>query len=307
MDFPSWSDPDEVLVLRALRGDQRGFDGLVIRYRSAARLTAQRILPVREDVEDVVQEAFIRAFGALPHLRDPRHFAFWLRCIVRNLAHRRREQSSARRGDLPLESLSNLPAGDPLPHTQVERREEAGALYRGIARLPEEYAAPLVLYYFRGMRLHALIKALAEEVDDMEYILTGEPPGARAAWSATYNRFLATVQERFSDDPLLSIFQELPEDPSYGALLTAVRQLQAYLEERIRESGGEQAPSMNAAHSTILQRMADLAREMGRMERSLASAEADTKGEDLSTRLADLRAHMEGLEGRIAELLREEE
>ncbi len=156
----SMADADEVLVIRALRGDRTGFDALVRRYRAAATVTAQRMLATREDVEDVVQEAFVRAFCALPRLRDPRRFAAWLHRIVRNLAHRRRRQSDAQVDGRRLAAAHHLPAPDPPPDVVAERREETGALYRSIACLPEEYALPLVLYYFRGMRLRHIARFL---------------------------------------------------------------------------------------------------------------------------------------------------
>ena len=88
--------PDETLVLAAALGDLRSFDVLALRYRSAAYRVAQ-VVAGNELAEDVVQEALLLAFKALPSIEEPSKFASWLYAITRHIAlrmsHRSREES----------------------------------------------------------------------------------------------------------------------------------------------------------------------------------------------------------------------
>jgi RNA polymerase sigma-70 factor (ECF subfamily) len=153
-------EPDEVLVIRALRGDRRGFDGLVTRYRDAAVLVAQRLLPSRDDVEDVVQESFIKAFRALPSLRDPQRFPFWLHRIVRHQSIGRRRQSSSHAAEVSLYAIADTPDDAPPIELQVARHADIEIIRRALRRLPEEYALPIVLHHFRGLRLRHIARFL---------------------------------------------------------------------------------------------------------------------------------------------------
>jgi RNA polymerase sigma-70 factor (ECF subfamily) len=88
--------PDETLVVAAILGDLRSFDVLVLRYRAAVYRVAQAIAGT-ELAEDVVQEALLLAFKALPSIEEPDRFASWLYAITRHAAlrasqHTRREQ-----------------------------------------------------------------------------------------------------------------------------------------------------------------------------------------------------------------------
>src|SRR2546425_11071034 len=90
-----WSDrADEELVVAALLGNLPAFDELVRRFRPAVRLTARRYAGSEEAVEDLCQEAFVRAFKALPRLEEFARFGAWLHAITRNLALRERRNGA---------------------------------------------------------------------------------------------------------------------------------------------------------------------------------------------------------------------
>src|SRR5580698_11469878 len=77
---------DQLLVERAQRGDKRAFELLVIKYqRKLARLLSRFIRDPGE-VEDVTQEAFIKAYRALPSFRGESAFYTWLYRIGINAA-----------------------------------------------------------------------------------------------------------------------------------------------------------------------------------------------------------------------------
>ena len=76
---------DGDLVRQARAGDRAAFRLLVERHWASARTRAARLCARPDDVDDVVQEAFLQAFVALDRLRDPDRFGAWLAGIVRNV------------------------------------------------------------------------------------------------------------------------------------------------------------------------------------------------------------------------------
>jgi DNA-directed RNA polymerase specialized sigma24 family protein len=93
---------DGDLVRLAREGDAAAFRLLVERYRAAARGRAARLGAQLDDLDDVVQEAFLQAFTALERLREPDRFGAWLTGIVMNVC-----RASARRA--PVRLLAEWP------------------------------------------------------------------------------------------------------------------------------------------------------------------------------------------------------
>jgi len=152
-----WSElTDEELVTGALLGRLAAFDELVRRFRPAVRLTAQRYADDMEAVEDLCQEAFLRAFKALRQLAEPAHFGAWLHAIVRNLALRERRNGALRReriSTLDLMLLEGLHSPEPSPHEAAERDEAERMVRSAVERLPEAYREVVYLHYWEGMPL----------------------------------------------------------------------------------------------------------------------------------------------------------
>jgi RNA polymerase sigma-70 factor, ECF subfamily len=86
-------EPDSQVVAVVLAGDTDAYAILLGRYRDAYTRFAVRMLGNREDADDALQSAFIRAFRKLEHCQDPARFGAWLYQIVvnecRSLATRR--------------------------------------------------------------------------------------------------------------------------------------------------------------------------------------------------------------------------
>ena len=91
-DSAAPSDAD--WVNRARRGEAGAFEALVARFQALVSLVAYRQMGRQEAVEDVAQEAFVKAFLHLNDLDDPSRFKPWLLRITANLAldHLRRQK-----------------------------------------------------------------------------------------------------------------------------------------------------------------------------------------------------------------------
>ena len=75
---------DAELIRAVLDGRTEAYAELVHRHRDAQFRYAMRMLGDRDDADDVLQSAFVRAFRSLASCRDPEHFGAWLRRIVVN-------------------------------------------------------------------------------------------------------------------------------------------------------------------------------------------------------------------------------
>lgn len=154
---PGGSSPrmeeDARLAARAANGDPRAFRALYERWRPAAFRLARGFADLGPDeVEDVVQETFVRAFSHLAGLDDPARFGPWLLTIARNRALTRlaRNRASSEVADAlrrEMEALSAEVVDPPDPG----RGAELEAVRRVILELPEGPERETVtLFYLEG-------------------------------------------------------------------------------------------------------------------------------------------------------------
>jgi len=152
-------DADRELVARAQRGDQQAFGLLVEKYeRKLARLL-QRLIRDPAEVEDVAQEAFIRAYRALPSFRGDSAFYTWLYRIGVNTAKNhliamgRRVPTTT---EIDADSAENYGDGDLLrdintPERLLMSKEIGETVNAAIDGLPEELRQAIQLRELDGM------------------------------------------------------------------------------------------------------------------------------------------------------------
>jgi RNA polymerase sigma-70 factor (ECF subfamily) len=115
---------DEELVLLARQGDPDAFDQLVARHQSAVFRAALAALRVREDAEEVAQDAFIRAWRALDRFRGDSSFRTWILRIAWNRAiSRRRGLVNWLRRATPITEVAEPAAADDSQHAGVQHAQ----------------------------------------------------------------------------------------------------------------------------------------------------------------------------------------
>ena len=119
---------DTELIARARAGDVAAYEAIVRRYQDVAIRTAHLICP-ETDADDAVQEAFIKAFDALPRFREGSPIRPWLLRIVANEARNRR-RSAGRRQGLALRAAESTPppGATPGPEQIVMAAEQRSEL-----------------------------------------------------------------------------------------------------------------------------------------------------------------------------------
>ncbi len=164
---PAACPPDEELVARALSGDDRAFGRLVERYQGLLMLIAFRRTGRPSECEDIVQEAFVRAYRALATLEKADRFRSWVARIASNVAlDRVRRRSPVVSFDQDSGLMEALPAGrSPRPSARVEIEEERRRLIEAIERLPDIYQVPVVLRHVEGLSYRDIAKRLGLRED----------------------------------------------------------------------------------------------------------------------------------------------
>jgi RNA polymerase sigma-70 factor (ECF subfamily) len=135
---------DEVLACRARAGAVDCFEELVHRYQVPLLRFLQRKSPARHEAEDLLQEAFLRAFQSLAKYREDWPFRTWLF----TLSYRLSVSAARKRRPVGLETDGNAVAADANPADHAERGDSRRHLWE-IARrtLNEEQYAAVWLHY----------------------------------------------------------------------------------------------------------------------------------------------------------------
>ena len=151
------SDADQQLVQRAQRGDLRAFDLLVLKYQGRIAALVSRYVSDAGEVEDVTQEAFIKAYRALGKFRGDSAFYTWLYRIAANAAKNHLVAKGRRPGaDATIEDAEGFDEGGMLsesasPEALAMGGELAEAVESALNALPGELKAALVLREFDGL------------------------------------------------------------------------------------------------------------------------------------------------------------
>ena len=153
------SEPtDHQLVLRVQKGDKRAFDLLVLKYQYKLQAIVGRFIRDTDEVADVTQEAFIKAYRALPKFRGDSQFYTWLYRIAINTAKNHLVSRSRRPAntDIDVEDAEQFANNDKLidqasPENSMMTDELTAIIKHSLNALPEDLRTALTLREFEGM------------------------------------------------------------------------------------------------------------------------------------------------------------
>ena len=161
-------DLDRLLVERVQRGDKQAFGLLVSKYqRKLARLVS-RLIWNSSDVEDVVQESFIRAYRALPNFRNDSAFYTWLYRIGVNSAKDWLVNNRARisaTSTIDIEDVENFELGEhhrdnDTPEEVLMSKQIAATVNAAVADLPEDMRMAVSLREIDGLSYEEIAEAM---------------------------------------------------------------------------------------------------------------------------------------------------
>lgn len=140
---------DNALVRRAREGDYEAFEQLFERHRLLVYRFAYQMVPRRDDAEDIVQEAFVRAYQNLHRYRDEAKFTTWLLRIVTNLCtdqarmRNRRDALEQQEAGGGLIWMTQGDVEDPVEELESDRRRVA--LRKALNALPAHHRTMIIL------------------------------------------------------------------------------------------------------------------------------------------------------------------
>jgi RNA polymerase sigma-70 factor (ECF subfamily) len=146
------SEQDRLFVERALSGEESAYQALVEKYSNALGRHVLRMVRRSEDVEDLVQECFIKAFNALPSYSADYAFSTWLYKIATNHAidYLRKKKLPTTSIDKPIQAKDGtiefeLPDVTFRPDRHIVSDEQKQILQRAIDNLPPKYHRVIVM------------------------------------------------------------------------------------------------------------------------------------------------------------------
>ena len=159
---------DQQLVERAQKGDKRAFDLLVIKYQRKLTRLLSRFIRNAGEVDDVAQEAFIKAYRALPSFRGDSAFYTWLYRIGINTAKNylvamgRRAPTST---GLDAEEAETFDDNDRLrdmntPEAELMSKQMAAVVNETMQTLPEELRTAITLREIEGLSYEEIAEAM---------------------------------------------------------------------------------------------------------------------------------------------------
>jgi len=165
---------DGELIAEFKTGNSAVFDLLVARHASKLYAAAYALLSDHHDAEEVVQDAFVRAFRGLNNFRGDSSFDTWMHRIVSNLA-RNKYHWNRRRGaglNISIHDTGNdpeksenetempLPDCSRIPDRQLEHSEIETCLAEGMAHLPDAIRETMVLRHVNDMSYDKIAEVL---------------------------------------------------------------------------------------------------------------------------------------------------
>jgi RNA polymerase sigma-70 factor (ECF subfamily) len=148
---PAQASDEARLVDRARERDPDAFEQLIVSHAAPLQRMLRRVLGSSADAEEVLQEAFLKAWRGIERFRGDARFSTWLYRIALNEA-RRRQAYDAHRRALPIDDvLLELPDLSAGPDSLAESAELEAFIEQCLAELPPNYREAVVLRDVEGL------------------------------------------------------------------------------------------------------------------------------------------------------------
>ncbi len=188
---------DDAAVTAVLAGDRDAFASLVEAHRERAYRATYLVLHDAAAAEDVMQEAFVRAYRSLDRFRLGDPFGAWLIRIAVNLALNEVRSRGRRLAWLPRIWAGQ--ASRPGPESTVEAAERRSEVQEAIATLPANDRVALYLRYYLDLNEREMAVALAVAPGTVKSRLSRASQRLRSVIEARYPHLRHTFEERGPD------------------------------------------------------------------------------------------------------------
>jgi RNA polymerase sigma-70 factor (ECF subfamily) len=153
---------DEELVRACVAGDRAAFDLLVTRHQRQVYRLCYRFVGNHEDAAELAQDAFVRAYRALPKFEQTAAFTTWLHRIAVNVCLNRLALKTPKHE--PLVDEGAWRADSERADAAVIREERARRVRAAIARLPDKQRATLILRAYHDLPHDEIARIMGNSV-----------------------------------------------------------------------------------------------------------------------------------------------
>ncbi len=155
-------ETDLDIIQRVRAGDRVAFAQLVDRHKDKAMALAVRMLRDRRDAEEALQDAFVRAFQALPRFEGRSSFGTWLYRIIFNVCSSALERKTMHTVSLHAGAEDGEPTIDPPttdlpPDLQLESEEVQRIVHEEVERLPEMFGTTFTLFVVQELSYDEIV------------------------------------------------------------------------------------------------------------------------------------------------------
>jgi len=158
---------DQILVERVQRGDKSAFDTLVLKYQLRIMKLISRYIRDHSEVQDVAQEAFIKAYRALPRFRGDSAFYTWLYRIAINTAKNHLVARGRRMPnvDIDAQEAEQFEGADGLkehatPEQLAAKDELEATIFSAMEQLPDDLRTAITLREIEGLSYEEIAEAM---------------------------------------------------------------------------------------------------------------------------------------------------
>lgn len=160
---------DAVLVRRCQEDDFKAFDEIVARYKDGVYNYIWRMISDRDDVEDLAQEVFVRAFSSIKRFRQESNLRTWLFRIASNICiDKYRRSGTEKLLRVPFERETDSDSWEPIevadssqdPSRILDESELRSEIDSALLTLPEKLRSVIVLYDIEGLSYEEIAETL---------------------------------------------------------------------------------------------------------------------------------------------------
>ena len=158
---------DKELIERVKNGDKAAYDLLVIKYQQRIVNLVSRFVRNQSDALDVTQEAFIKAYRALPKFRGDSAFYTWLYRIAVNTAKNHLASQSRRPtdSDYDVSEIEQIEGGDALreqatPENLLMKDQLQSTVLKAIENLPDDLRSAIMLREVEGLSYEEIAQVM---------------------------------------------------------------------------------------------------------------------------------------------------
>ena len=145
----------EQYIQQALAGDEASIQHLTTMHKPRLLAKAYTYVKNKQDAEDIVQETFIKAFGVLAQLKEPKYFATWLyKILIRESFYAMKKKERTRQLEVELMEQFQL--------LDQESSKDYSELHNAIASIKKDYQMVIILHYFYDFKVFEIAEMLGK-------------------------------------------------------------------------------------------------------------------------------------------------